>query len=155
MKANKFRGQFEAQLDAKSRLALPASIRTGLGKDLRLVLTQFIYKNQKCLDIYTWSAWLDLEKKIDSLPSLNGDVQAFKRFYISAGQILELDGQGRVLIPKGLKTFAGLEKDLQLVGMGTKMEVWDRSVWLKLQTEFTNSFETVQSAIDKLDKGED
>lgn len=155
MKAQPFRGQFLAKIDAKSRLALPVAIRTSLPENKRLVVTNSIYRNRKCLDLYTLEAWLALEEKIARLPSLNANVQAFQRFYLSAGIIIEMDAQNRLLLPKNLKSFAGLDLDLVLVGMGNKLEIWNKNSWDDLQTELSISFEEIVAGVSELEEGQE
>lgn len=152
MKAPVFRGQFLAKIDAKSRLALPVAIRSVISDSKKLVLTNSIYRNKKFLDLYTFEAWLELEEKIQKLPSLNANVQAFQRFYLSAGTVLEMDGQNRLLIPKQLKAFAGLDAELILVGMGSKLEIWDQASWEDLQVELSTNFEDIVANVSSLDE---
>ncbi len=152
MKATPFRGQFLAKIDAKSRLALPVTVRNSLPDSKRLVITNSIYKNKKCLDLYTLEAWLKLEEKIAKLPSLNANVQAFQRFYLSAGSVIDMDGQNRLLVPKNLKQFAGIDLDLVLVGMGNKLEIWDKSSWETLQIELSSNFEQILAGVSLLEE---
>ena len=144
-----------AKIDAKSRLALPVGVRTSLGENKKLVVTNSIYRNKKCLDLYTLDAWLVLEEKIAKLPSLNANVQAFQRFYLSAGTVIELDGQNRLLIPKNLKLFAGIDLDLVLVGMGSKLEIWNKNSWETLQIELSGNFEEILAGVSLLEEEKD
>ena len=155
MKAQPFRGQFLAKIDAKSRVALPVGVRSSLPENKQLVVTNSIYRNRKCLDLYTLEAWLTLEEKIAKLPSLNANVQAFQRFYLSAGIIIEMDAQNRLLLPKNLKQFAGLDVELVLVGMGNKLEIWNQDSWDGLQAELSLSFEEIVAEVSSLEEGED
>ncbi len=149
--AYNFRGQFLAKMDDKSRLAIPAGLRTFLSEGEELVVTNFIYQQQSCLDVYSKSAWQNLENRIHQLPSLNADVQAFQRFYLSAGQAVGLDKQNRILIPKALKDYANLGAEVCLVGMGEKFEIWDASKWQKLNQSLAKSFESIMAGVAALE----
>lgn len=141
------------KIDVKSRMALPVGIRTSLPENhSRLVITNSMYKNRRCLDLYSFDSWLALEEKINKLPSLNANVQAFQRFYLSAGQMLDMDSQHRLLIPKNLRQFANLESELILVGMGNKVEIWDKTSWETLNAELSANFEEIQAAVADLEE---
>jgi MraZ protein len=95
-----------------------------------------------------------LEKKIDGLSALEPSVQAFNRFYLSAGQELELDTQNRLVVPQSLRKYAGLEGSLILVGMGDKFEIWDSETWSKVFSRLTDDFENLQVQVSQLAKGD-
>src|SRR5687768_16167506 len=104
------RGRFDCKVDAKGRLSLPSALRSQLpSKSAHVVITNSIFKNRKCLDVYPEEEWKKLEKRIASLPTLRTEVQAYQRFYLSAGQEVELDSHHRALIPQTLRNFAGIE----------------------------------------------
>jgi len=149
-----FRGQFLAKMDAKSRLAIAASLRSSLSDGANLVVTKSIYMQKKCLDVYTWEAWQKLEERIAALPSLNVNIQAFQRFYLSAGQPVQLDKQNRILLPKHLKEYAALDTEVVLVGMGEKFEIWPQLTWDTLSEDLAQQFATIQAGVASLE-GED
>lgn len=149
-----FRGRFELKLDQKSRLALPVSFRSPMSEnDRSFVVTNSKYKNLACLDVYTYAQWLVLEEKMSKLPNWNTQVQAFQRFYMSAGQKVDMNSQGRVLIPKSLKDFAELGAEVVLVGMGEKFEIWDKKHWNKIHSELSMSFEDVLAEVSNFESG--
>lgn len=146
-----FRGRFEIKADPKGRLSLPVAFRDSRDKEnTRLVITNSRYQNNSCLHVYTISEWQDLEKKIGRLSPLNADVQAFQRFYIAGGQIVELDSQGRILIPQSLRKFAGLNSEVILVGLGEKFEIWSQETWDQIYGNLSQSFETTMASVAKL-----
>jgi len=156
-----FRGRFEVKLDSKSRLGLPASIRSVFEskkktKDTTLVITNSLFRGEKCLDVYSLKSWEALEKRISKLPSLDLQVQSFQRFYLSGGQVVSSDSQNRILIPQNLRKFAGLKEqdELIIVGMGEKFEVWSAEKWNLLFNDLTNQYEGMLEALAKLEKGE-
>lgn len=145
------RGRFECRIDAKARVSLPAALRSQLSsKSAQLVITTGLFKQKKCLDVYPEEEWKKLEKQIAALPSLRAEVQAYQRFYLSSGQIVEVDGQHRILIPPALRKFADLAEELVVIGMGGKFEIWSASVWTELHNELSTQFEDIQAAVASL-----
>jgi MraZ protein len=143
----RFRGRFEVKIDPKGRLSLPPSLRISD----QLVVTNQRLNGRNALHIYTLSSWELLETRIGRMSSLDASVQAFKRFYISGGQLAQLDGQGRLLLPSGLRRFAQIEGDAVLVGLGDKLEVWSLPLWETLLGEMTASFDETLAAVARLE----
>lgn len=124
-----FRGESNLNIDAKGRMAMPARQRERL-LDMcagRLVATIDIYS--PCLLIYPLAAWEELEKDIQALPSMRPETRRFQRLTIGSAAELEMDANGRVLIPQNLRNYAKLEKRVALVGQGKKYELWNADVW--------------------------
>jgi MraZ protein len=123
-----FRGVSVLNLDAKGRLAIPARYRERLQSccDSRLVVT---VDRDRCLLIYPEPAWIEIERKLEQLPSFNKKARSLQRLYIGHAHELEMDGQGRVLLPPELRRFAALDKRVALVGQGKKFELWDEKTW--------------------------
>lgn len=143
-----FRGRFESKSDPKGRLSLPASLRQSLSsKEQKLVVTNSQFKGQRSLDVYSWSAWERLEKRIAKLSPLKTEVQEFRRFYMAGGQVVEMDSQGRILIPQTLRRYAGLELDVVLVGLGEKFEIWSANTWNLLYEGLAQNFEANLAAV--------
>jgi len=147
---HKFRGRFEAKVDQKGRLLLPLAFRDIL-KSSPIVITNSQYQGSRCLDGYPLKAWEALEKRIGKLSPLKAEVQAFQRFYLANGQVLEPDGHHRILLPKGLREFAGLKSEVFLVGMGEKLEIWQADKWNSLHQNLADSFEQTMSAVANLE----
>lgn len=85
------------------------------------------------------------------MSSLKADVQAFQRFYLSGGQVLDVDAQGRVNIPQSLRKYAGLEGATVLVGLGNKFEIWSHGNWQVIYDQLTDNFEETLQAVASLD----
>lgn len=145
------RGRFEIKMDAKGRMNLPAALSDE--ENPSFVVTNSQYQGCRCLDIYTKEEWEKLESRISQLSPLKKEVQAFQRFYIAGGQPIEAGSQGRVLIPKGLREYANLQDQIVLVGMGTKLEVWNLSDWQKIFDNLATDFEDTLNVIANLDMG--
>jgi MraZ protein len=147
-----FRGRFEIKLDVKGRLSLPSAYRQILPEQSpQLIVTNSRFRDQSCLHVYTLSEWEKLERKIARLSSLKAEVQAFSRFYLSGGQLLEVDAQSRILIPQSLRRFAGLDAQAVLVGLNDKFEVWSQKSWSSIYEQLTESFEETLDAVASLE----
>ncbi len=123
-----FRGVTIVHLDAKGRLAIPVRYRERLEtlSGARLVIT---IDRDRCLLLYPEPEWEIIERKFAALPAFDPTARALQRLYIGNAQEVELDAQGRILIPIQLREFAGLEKHVAFIGQGVKFEIWDESAW--------------------------
>lgn len=83
----------------------------------------------RCLLIYPEPTWIEIEKKINDLPSFNSVTRVLKRLYVGHAHEVEMDGQGRILLPPKLREFAELSKKVALVGQGEHLELWDEDRW--------------------------
>ncbi len=147
-----FRGRFEIKLDPKGRLLIPAAYRQILPVDSpQLIITNNRYRGKSCLHAYSLHEWEKLERNIARLSSLKAEVQAFNRFYLSAGQSSDVDAQNRVLVPQSLRKFASLEGSIVLVGLGNKFEIWSEKTWNSLYEDLTENFEQTLEAVAALE----
>ena len=147
-----FRGRFEIKLDPKGRLSLPPAYRQNLAdQNPEIIVTNSRYRGKSCLDVFSLGDWEKLERRIGRLSTLQPEVQAFNRFYLSGGQAAEVDAQNRILIPQSLRRYAGLESQAVLVGLGGKFEIWSQDSWNSVYEQLTDSFEDTVSEVAKLD----
>ena len=125
-----FRGVQHINMDAKGRLAVPARQREGLLEQCggRVVIT--IDTQSTCLTLYPLPEWERIEAEIQALPALNPAVKRFQRLMLGYAADIELDGNGRVLMPQSLREYAHLEKKVVLVGQGNKLELWAEDRWV-------------------------
>ena len=123
-----FRGGTPVSLDSKGRLAVPAKYREGLMSLCagRLVITA---DPSSCLLVYPQPVWEPIEQKLNSLSSFNPQTRSLQRLLVGNASDVEMDGAGRILVPSPLRQFAGLSKDVVLVGQGAKFELWDDVKW--------------------------
>ena len=143
------KGRFEIKMDAKGRVNLPTAIHS---QELTsFVVTNSQYEGCRCLDMYSEEEWKKLESRISQLSPLKKEVQAFRRFYIAGGQKVEANGQGRVLVPKGLREYAQLEDEIVIVGMGSKLEIWNLKDWNKIFNNLATDFEDTLAVIANMD----
>ena len=133
-----FRGGTPISLDNKGRFAVPAKYREGLMSFCagRLVVTA---DPSKCLLVYPQPVWEPIEQKLNSLSSFNPRIRSLQRLLVGNASDVEMDGAGRILVPPLLRQFAGLSKDVVLVGQGAKFELWDDEKW-NLQIENALAF---------------
>lgn len=122
-----FRGRYHHQIDTKGRLSIPSRFREVLSSayDERVIITNF----DQCLWAYPVAEWQELEKKVSALPQFTEEVKAFQRVFISAALESQIDKQGRILIPPSLRDYAGVQKDVVIVGMTKRFEIWARDRW--------------------------
>lgn len=139
-----FRGATDIALDAKGRLAVPARYRERLTARCGGQLICTIEK-KRCLLLYPLPDWEEIERKLMRLPSLNPRASRLQELMLGHAAELELDGHGRVLIPRELREFAGLARDVTLVGQGNKFAIWDagrwkerRDAWLETEEDGTD-----------------
>ncbi len=118
-----FMGEYNHTIDAKGRLIVPAKFREQLGE--AFVITN---GNDGCLNIYTNEDWEAFLEKLSLLPN-NRDKREIVRAFVSKANTVEVDKQGRILVPPALREHAGLEKDVVLAGAIDKIEVWDKDRW--------------------------
>ncbi len=120
-----FRGQFEHAIDEKGRLSIPAKFRQALGKERALVLTCW----NSYLSAFPLSVWHEVESRIRSNPTFQEPTRDFLRFVYSSAEDVEIDSQGRILIPQALRLRAGITKDVVLIGVMDQIEMWDKARW--------------------------
>ncbi|SNX60484.1 MraZ protein [Nitrosomonas ureae] len=133
-----FRGVTQLSLDAKGRLAIPARYRNELMSTCsgHLIVT---VDPSKCLLIYPQPAWEPIEQKLNNLSSFDTVTRNLQRLLVGNACDVDMDAAGRILVSPPLRQFAGLSKDVVLVGQGTKLELWDETQW-NLQIEIAMSF---------------
>ncbi len=119
-----FIGEYSYTIDQKKRLAVPAKFRKDLGK--KAIITRGI---DNCLVIYTAKEWEKVVERLENLPTSQVDARSFVRIMLSGAVEAELDKLGRVLIPDYLKEYAGLKKEIAILGISNKIEVWDSAKW--------------------------
>ncbi len=135
-----FIGEFTHNLDDKGRLAIPVKFRRDLTKGA--VVTRGL---DNCLFLYTKSEWEKLAEKLATLPISQANSRAFARLMLAGAMDVDVDKQGRIVLPEYLRQFAGLSKNVIVAGLYSRAEIWDESKWqaYKKQTE-TNSNEIAE-----------
>ena len=116
-----FMGEYNHTIDAKGRLIVPSKFREALGDEF--VVTKGM---DGCLFVFDNSEWQAFVKKLRDLPMIDKEARQFTRFFLAGAASLEVDKQGRILLPAVLREFAGITKDAVLVGVGSRVEIWSK-----------------------------
>ncbi len=116
-----FMSEYNHTIDAKGRLIIPSKFREALGDEF--VVSKGM---DGCLFVYANDDWNAFEQKLTSLPLINKEARQFARFFLAGAAQVEVDKQGRILLPAALRDFAGLDKDVVLVGVGSRIEIWNK-----------------------------
>ncbi len=115
-------------------MAMPTRYRDAFKKDDNSQLIATVDIQSRCLLIYPMDSWLTIEKKLQNLPALNASSRRLQRLMLGYASEIDLDNNGRMLLPAALRDYAQLEKKLVLVGQGSKFELWSESLWM-VETE--------------------
>ncbi|MBF2758815.1 MAG: division/cell wall cluster transcriptional repressor MraZ [Ectothiorhodospiraceae bacterium AqS1] len=119
-----FRGQYPLTMDAKGRIAIPARYRAQLEADGGQVITT-VDLYQRCIAVYPFAVWEPIEGSLNNVPVADLVGQKLRRRLVGRAVDCDLDAQGRILLSAELRQYAGLEKRVQMVGLGKKFELWD------------------------------
>lgn len=138
-----FMSEYNHTLDAKGRLIIPSKFREALGEEF--VVSKGM---DGCLFVYANDDWNAFEQKLTSLPLINKDARQFARFFLAGAAQVEVDKQGRILLPAGLRDFAGLDKEVVLVGVGSRIEIWSKEKWENISTD--TDMDDITSAMEGL-----
>lgn len=138
-------GEFNHSIDTKGRLIIPSKFRENLGENF--VITKGL---DGCLFLYPDSEWKIFEEKLRTLPLTNKDARIFTRFFLGSAVDGGLDKQGRVLISSALRNFANLEKEVVLVGVLDRVEIWDKAKWEENNTAIENNMDDIASRMEEL-----
>ncbi len=123
-----FIGEFHHLIDEKGRLAVPVKFREEIGRTV--VVTRGL---DRCLFIYTQTEWTNLAQRLSKLPVAKANTRAFARLMLAGAMELEVDRQGRVILPDYLRKYAGLKKRVVIAGLLNRLEIWDGLAWQKYQ----------------------
>lgn len=141
MPGSSLMGTYCHNIDAKGRMNFPTKLRESLGDSF--IITRGL---DGCLFVYSREEWAVMEEKISSMPLSKG--KNVQRFFFSNAAEIEADKQGRILIPAHLREYAGLEKDVMVIGAVNRAEIWDKDRWNKLNDSFSEDMLT--EAMDEL-----
>ena len=119
-----FLGEYIHQLDQKGRLAVPIKFRAGILSGA--ILTKGL---DGCLFLFNKNDWEELAKKINTMPLTKANARDFSRLMFSGAMEVDLDSQGRILMPDYLRQYAGLEKTCVVTGLYNRIEIWNEEKW--------------------------
>jgi len=140
-----FRGIHAINMDAKGRMSIPAKFRDQLLSVCKGQVVVTIDPNTKNLALYPIDRWEEIQAKIEALPSINPQARRLQQLFIGHASDLEMDANGRILVPPMLRKFAALEKKLVLLGQGQKVEIWSEELW-------DQRFDDIQNMSDGLEE---
>ena len=123
-------GEYEHSLDAKGRLIMPAKIREDIGE--KFIITKGL---DGCLFGFSQTEWTNFEEKLKTLPLTNKNARDFVRFFLSGAIECEIDKQGRFLIASNLREYENMEKEAVIIGVGTRIEIWNKDKWKEYNSE--------------------
>ena len=129
-----FIGEYSHSVDDKGRLAIPVKFRTDLVKGA--VVTKGL---DNCLSVYTMDEWQKFAEKVASLPANQSDTRAFSRHMLAGAMDVELDKQGRIILPDYLRSYAGISKKAIVAGLYNRLEIWDEVAWQKYKASMEAS----------------
>jgi len=131
-------GEYRHTIDNKGRLFIPARLREELGESF------YVTKGlDGCLFVYSAQSWKAIEEKISALPlSKSRDLQ--RNLFASASNC-ELDAQGRIVVPQKLRAYAGLTKNVTVIGVSNRAEIWDSAQWDKVEQDVLTSENLAES----------
>ena len=138
-------GEYKHNIDEKGRLALPAKFRHELGDGA--VVTKGL---DNCLFLYTKKEWEKLAEKLSRLPISKANTRAFGRLMLAGAMDLEMDKQGRIILPDYLRQYATLKKKVVITGLYNRLEIWDELVWNKYKKGTEQSSGDIAEALGEL-----
>jgi len=135
-----FYGEYEYSLDEKGRLIVPARIRDAMKQN---GVTAFMITRglDACLFLFSVQEWQKYVEQLDTLPVTKGKARWFSRMFFSGAAECSLDKQGRIFIPPNLREHAHIEKDVVIIGVQNRLEIWDKSTWEQSSKEAKQSYE--------------
>jgi len=119
-----YKGKYNHTIDAKGRLIIPSKFRDALGDEFVISMGM-----DGCLFAFDEQGWQSFEQSLNDMPMNKKDIRNLTRFFLAGAADVEVDKQGRILIPAELREFAGLEKDVTLIGVGARIEIWSKDRW--------------------------
>ena len=140
-------GEYHHNIDTKNRLIIPSKFREEIGD--RLIVTRGL---DGCLFVYSLDKWSDMARKLDTLSFTKKDARNFTRFFLSGATMCEVDGQGRIVIPPSLISYANISKECTIIGVNDRLEIWATS---KFEFIMSDNLEEIEKSCENLFKGAD
>ncbi len=137
-----FYGEYDHTLDEKGRIIFPAKLRAVFknNKIERFFVTRGL---DRCLFLFTPDEWEKQDEKFRAMSFTRPEARQFNRLYFSGASELQLDKQGRFLLPQYLKEYAGIKDRVMIIGVSNRIEIWNYTMWKKYFKESLGSFESI------------
>jgi len=148
-----FYGEYEHTIDRKGRIIIPSRFREVFKENFveKFYVTRGL---DRCLFVFTEEEWKLTEQKFKGMPFTKADSRKFNRLFFSGAAEVNCDKQGRVLLPQYLKDYAGIKRDVMVIGVSNRMEIWAKEEWRKYYDDSAPSFEkTAENLFDPEEKG--
>lgn len=140
-----FIGEYAHSLDAKGRLAVPIRFRHELGA--KVIVTRGL---DACLFVYTEQEWRALAERLAALPLAQANTRAFARLMLAGAMEVEIDRQGRMMIPEYLRSYASLSKKVVVAGLMNRLEIWDSGSWGQYREDTERNSGSIAEALQHL-----
>lgn len=140
-----FIGEFSHNLDSKGRVAVPVKFRGKLG--VGVIITRGL---DHCLFVFTTTEWETLAQKLINLPLSQANSRAFVRLMLSGAVDVEVDKQGRILVPDYLREYAGLKKQVVVAGLYNRIEIWDSESWKQYKAKTESQSDEIAEKLSEL-----
>ncbi len=140
-----FIGEYKHSLDSKGRVAMPVKFRPKIGTGG--IITKGL---DRCLFIFTSKDWEVLAQKLITLPLVQANSRAFVRLMVAGAMDIELDKQGRILVPDYLREYAGLQKETVIAGVYNRIEVWNSETWKNYKSKTESSSDEIAEKLGEL-----
>ena len=141
-----FIGEYQHNIDEKGRLAIPVKFRVKLEKGA--VVTRGL---DNCLFLYTVEEWQKLAQKLATLPISKSNTRAFARLMLAGAMDVQLDKQGRIVLPEYLRKYASIKKKSVVAGLYNRLEIWDDATWNKYKAGTEKQSGDIAEALEGLD----
>ncbi len=135
-------GEYQHTLDAKGRLVLPSKFRDAFTDGCVITKGQ-----ERCLFVFPLDRWAEEEARVNALPRTDTRARRFARSFFASADGQAPDKQGRVVVNQKLRDFAGLEKDVTVIGMSDRIEIWDTASWEALSAEADDFYVGIEEAL--------
>ena len=140
-----FIGEYQHSIDEKGRVAVPVKFRATIGE--RAIVTRGL---DRCLFIFSVAEWEQLAQKLVALPLAQANSRAFARLMLAGAMEVELDSQGRILIPDYLRTYAHIGKQTVVAGLYNRIELWDEAAWKEYKTKTESDSDAIAEKLSEL-----
>lgn len=138
-------GEYEHSLDVKGRVIMPVKLREDMGE--KFILTKGL---DGCLFGFSQNEWANFEEKLKTLPLTNKNARDFVRFFLSGATECEMDKQGRFLVASNLREYASMDKEVVVIGVGNRIELWNKEKWTKHNSDENISADEIAEKMDFL-----
>lgn len=143
-----FIGSYQHSIDEKGRIIIPSRFREGLGS--RSVITRGL---DQCLFLFPIEEWEKQSRELANLPLSKADARAYSRLFFAGASECELDKQGRIMIPPYLREYGKLDKDVVIIGVSSRIEIWAASVWQEYSQKAEASYEEIAEHLAGIGQG--